>query len=53
MGIDKAELLKVLREMFDAGHKYGLEEAKCDAFGMRVGKTPDEAFLNAVKSAGK
>jgi hypothetical protein len=54
MGIDLNELHKVLREMFDAGRQYGWEEAKYDEHGIAPAyQNPEEAFLDAVESAGK
>lgn len=47
------ELLNVLREAFDAGREYGWEEAKADEHGVKVGKTPEEAFYAALNEIGK
>lgn len=49
MGIDLNELHKVLREMFDAGRNYGLEEANGVDHGRDpTYKTSEEAFFYAV-----
>ena len=49
MGIDKIELHKVLREMFDAGFEYGWEEARRSEYGVApTYQDPEEAFFDAV-----